>query len=125
MTDRKRLGVVLFQLGGPDGPGSVEPFLFNLFNDPDIIDIPFGWLARRPLARWLARRRSVHAGEGYSDIGGRSPIPGSSTVPRRREPPTRSACPFELFTKPTSNCHPKLSSQTRRESGTLSVTAGS
>ena len=37
----RRLGVVLFQLGGPDTPQAIEPFLFNLFCDPDIIDFPF------------------------------------------------------------------------------------
>ena len=37
----RRVGVVLFQLGGPDTPQAIEPFLFNLFCDPDIIDFPF------------------------------------------------------------------------------------
>jgi len=36
----KKIAVVLFQLGGPDSLEAVEPFLFNLFMDPDIIDIP-------------------------------------------------------------------------------------
>ena len=74
MTARPRLGIVLFQLGGPDGPDSVEPFLYNLFSDPDIIDLPLGWLLRRPLARWIARRRSAQARAGYAAIGGGSPI---------------------------------------------------
>jgi len=33
-------GVVLLQLGGPDSLEAVEPFLYNLFCDPDIIDLP-------------------------------------------------------------------------------------
>ncbi|MGA3197035.1 MAG: ferrochelatase, partial [Terriglobales bacterium] len=46
----KRVGVVLFQLGGPDSLAAVEPFLYNLFCDPDIIDFPFSRIGRRPLA---------------------------------------------------------------------------
>ena len=49
-----KLGVVLFQLGGPDSLEAIEPFLYNLFCDPDIIDFPFARIARQPLARaWL------------------------------------------------------------------------
>ena len=37
----EKIGVVLLNLGGPDSLDAVEPFLFNLFSDPDIIDFPF------------------------------------------------------------------------------------
>src|SRR5215468_6740968 len=69
-----RLGVVLFQLGGPDSIESIEPFLYNLFNDPDIIDFPFARIARQPLARLIASRRAGHVAHHYAEIGGRSPI---------------------------------------------------
>lgn len=69
-----RLGVVLFQLGGPDSIEAIEPFLYNLFSDPDIIDFPFARIARQPLARVLASRRAKHVACHYGDIGGRSPI---------------------------------------------------
>ena len=68
------LGVVLFQLGGPDSCEAVEPFLFNLFNDPDIIDFPLASIARRPLARLIARSRARHVSRHYAAIGGRSPL---------------------------------------------------
>ncbi len=68
------LGVVLFQLGGPDSLDAVEPFLFNLFMDPDIIDFPFARLARRPLARLVARHRARKVQSHYAEMGGRSPI---------------------------------------------------
>jgi ferrochelatase len=71
---REKVGVVLFQLGGPDSADSVEPFLNNLFCDPDIIDIPLGFLLRKPLARLISSRRSPHVREIYRKIGGRSPI---------------------------------------------------
>ena len=74
MTEKKKIGVVLFQLGGPDSADAVEPFLYNLFCDPDIIDFFGAWFARRPLARYIARKRAGVVREHYDDIGGYSPI---------------------------------------------------
>lgn len=65
---------MLFQLGGPDSPSAVEPFLYNLFCDPDIIDFFGAWFARRPLARYIARNRAGIVREHYNAIGGQSPI---------------------------------------------------
>jgi ferrochelatase len=67
-----RLGVVLFNLGGPDSLEAVEPFLVNLFSDKAIIGLP--GIFRRPLARLIARRRKTYAQSIYASIGGRSPI---------------------------------------------------
>ena len=64
----------MFQLGGPDSLESIEPFLYNLFCDPDIIDFPFARLARQPLARLIASRRAKHVAHHYAEIGGKSPI---------------------------------------------------
>jgi protoporphyrin/coproporphyrin ferrochelatase len=74
LAGKKRVGVVLFQLGGPDSLGAVEPFLRNLFLDPDIIPMgPLGFL-RGPLARYIAKKRSVPVAGRYAMIGRRSPI---------------------------------------------------
>lgn len=74
MTGKKRVGIVLFQLGGPDSLEAVEPFLRNLFLDPDIIPMgPLGFL-RGPLARYIARKRSVPVRGRYAMIGRKSPI---------------------------------------------------
>lgn len=70
----KRVGVVLFQLGGPDSLAAVEPFLYNLFCDPDIIDFPFSRIGRRPLARLISSTRAKKAAQHYAAIGGGSPI---------------------------------------------------
>lgn len=70
----ERVGVVLLQLGGPDTLASVEPFLYNLFCDPDIIDLPLAFLFRRRLARVISSKRAPHVQEFYKKIGGRSPI---------------------------------------------------
>jgi ferrochelatase len=71
---KQKTAVVLFQLGGPDSPEAVEPFLYNLFMDPDIIDFPLAFLARRPLAAFISRKRSVKVRENYRQVGGKSPI---------------------------------------------------
>ncbi len=74
MAGKKRIGIVLFQLGGPDSPEAVEPFLFNLFLDPDIIPLgPFG-LLRLPIAKLISSRRAIPVAGKYAEIGGRSPI---------------------------------------------------
>lgn len=68
----QRVAVVLFNLGGPDGPDAVRPFLFNLFNDPAIISAPgpIRWC----LAQFISRRRAPLAQENYAIMGGGSPL---------------------------------------------------
>ena len=73
MTDgRRKIAVVLFNLGGPDGPAAVRPFLENLFADPAIIAAP--GFVRRPLAAFIARTRAKSARANYALMGGGSPI---------------------------------------------------
>jgi ferrochelatase len=74
MTAPKKIAVVLFQLGGPDTLSAVEPFLYNLFCDPDIINFPGSFLARKPLAKYISTTRSKVVGKHYAEIGGGSPI---------------------------------------------------
>jgi ferrochelatase len=64
--------IILFNLGGPDSLDAVEPFLFNLFNDPAIISLPF--FLRYPIAKLISKRRAPIAKGIYSEIGGKSPI---------------------------------------------------
>ncbi len=70
----RRVGVVLFQLGGPDTPEAIQPFLFNLFCDPDIIDFPFARIGRKPLAKLISTTRAKKVQHHYAAIGGASPI---------------------------------------------------
>ncbi len=72
MSENTRIAVVLFNLGGPDSPRAVQPFLFNLFSDKAIISVPqpFRWL----IAKVISSRRAPIAQEIYAHIGGRSPI---------------------------------------------------
>ena len=64
--------VILFNLGGPDKLENVEPFLFNLFNDPAIIGIPS--IFRYPLAKLISNRRTPTTKKIYMELGGGSPI---------------------------------------------------
>jgi ferrochelatase len=70
----RRVGVVLFQLGGPDTLEAIEPFLYNLFCDPDIIDFPFARIGRKPLAKLISTTRARKVQHHYATIGGGSPI---------------------------------------------------
>lgn len=71
MTSR-RVAIVLFNLGGPDAPQAVRPFLFNLFNDSAIIGLPQPF--RLLLATFISNSREKLATANYAQMGGGSPI---------------------------------------------------
>ncbi len=66
-----KTAVVLLNLGGPDSLEAIEPFLYNLFCDPDIFKLPFG---QKLLAKLISSRRAPKVAEEYKLIGGKSPI---------------------------------------------------
>lgn len=68
----KKTAVVLLNLGGPDRLESVKPFLFNLFNDPAIIQapMPIRWM----IAKLISSRREKTAQEIYQNLGGGTPL---------------------------------------------------
>lgn len=68
------VGVVLFNLGGPEKAADVAPFLYNLFMDPAIIDIPVKGIFRHWLCKAIASLRAKSVGKDYEVIGGGSPI---------------------------------------------------
>jgi len=74
MAAPSRVAIIMFQLGGPDSQAAVEPFLYNLFCDPDIINFPGAFLARKALAKLISTTRSKVVGQHYAEIGGGSPI---------------------------------------------------
>jgi protoporphyrin/coproporphyrin ferrochelatase len=73
-TVRRKIAIVLFNLGGPDRPEAIKPFLLNLFLDPAILRVPF--FVRPFLARIIARERVAPATENYALLGGKSPLLG-------------------------------------------------
>jgi ferrochelatase len=72
ISPQRKTAVILFNLGGPEKQASVQPFLFNLFNDPAIIGLPL--IFRRLLAMLISRRRAPKAQKIYEELGGGSPI---------------------------------------------------
>jgi len=68
----RKVAVVLFNLGGPDRPSAIRPFLVNLFRDPAILRVPP--LARALLARTIAYLRLRAARFNYTLLGGSSPL---------------------------------------------------
>jgi ferrochelatase len=69
----KKIGVLLLNLGGPEKPEDVRPFLYNLFSDRQIIQLgPV--LLQKPIAALIARRRAPKSIANYRKIGGGSPI---------------------------------------------------
>jgi len=69
---RRKVAVVLFNLGGPDRPSAIRPFLLNLFRDPAILRVPF--LVRALLARMIAYLRLRAARANYALLDGCSPL---------------------------------------------------
>ena len=69
----KKIGILLLNLGGPEKPEDVLPFLYNLFSDRQIIQLGPS-LLQKPLAALIARRRAPSSIANYKKIGGGSPI---------------------------------------------------
>lgn len=77
-TAPEKVAVVMFNLGGPDAPQAIRPFLMNFFMDKNIITLPIPF--RCLIASMIANRRSKReALEGYSELGGSSPLLKNST----------------------------------------------
>ncbi|TYH45923.1 hypothetical protein ES332_D11G299400v1 [Gossypium tomentosum] len=71
----EKFGALLLNLGGPETLKDVQPFLYNLFVDPDIIQLPGLFkLLQRPLAKLISVLRAPKSEEGYAAIGGSSPL---------------------------------------------------
>jgi ferrochelatase len=68
------IAVVLLNMGGPSSLEEVEPFLYNLFRDQDLIPLPLGFLWQRRFARMVSRARAKVVRGYYQRIGSRSPI---------------------------------------------------
>lgn len=71
----ERVGVLLLNLGGPETLDDVQPFLYNLFADPDIIRLPPPLQGlQKPIASFISTARAPKSKEGYAAIGGGSPL---------------------------------------------------
>jgi ferrochelatase len=83
-------------MGGPDSLEAVEPFLYNLFSDRELIHLPLGAVLQKPFARVLSHFRAKKVRENYALIGGKSPLLHWTTrqaegIARELGPPFRPA----------------------------------
>lgn len=74
MPDSKPVALILLNMGGPDSLKTVEPFLYNLFSDRELIHLPAGRLLQKPFARLISHFRAKKVVENYRAIGGKSPL---------------------------------------------------
>ncbi len=100
--DRQRLdpglttGLILCGMGGPDGPHAVEPFLRNLFADPEILPMPR--LVARFVGRRIASRRAPKVARDYARIT-RDSVTPQLAITRRQA--TRLATALSAGGRPT------------------------
>jgi len=90
-----KTAVVIYNLGGPDKREAIQPFLYNLFNDPAIIDLP-GWL-RTPLAWLISTTRAPKVAPQYDIMGGGSPIQ-KNTLAQTEALQTALGGEYKIFT---------------------------
>ncbi len=69
-----KIAILLANMGGPDSLEAVEPYLVEIFSDPDIIDIPLPKFLRNPLVHWLAKKRAPKSRQIYEKLGGKTPL---------------------------------------------------
>ena len=74
MPDSKTTALILLNMGGPDSLEAVEPFLYNLFSDRQLIQLPAGAVLQKPFAKLISHFRAKHVVENYRMIGGKSPL---------------------------------------------------
>ncbi len=74
MTTNKPTALILLNMGGPDSLEAVEPFLYNLFSDRELIQLPAGALLQKPFAKMISHFRAKKVVENYRTIGGKSPL---------------------------------------------------
>jgi ferrochelatase len=67
-------GLVLLNMGGPDSLRAVRPFLYNLFSDRELIQLPAGALLQKPFAWLISTLRAPKVRLNYASIGGKSPL---------------------------------------------------
>ncbi len=73
-TTNQPTALILLNMGGPDSLEAVEPFLYNLFSDRELIQLPAGALLQKPFAKLISHFRAKKVVENYRIIGGKSPL---------------------------------------------------
>ncbi|ULH27096.1 ferrochelatase [Leptospira weilii] len=68
--------ILLINLGGPRDASEIEKFLIDLFEDPFVFDLPLPEWIRKPLGKWVAKKRVTKVAQTYKSmgLGGGSPL---------------------------------------------------
>ncbi|MBI3590290.1 MAG: ferrochelatase [Candidatus Melainabacteria bacterium] len=74
IQNQSKTATLLVNFGGPSTLNTVKPFLYNLFLDPTVLNFPFAFLYRKPLAWLIANMRDMTSREMYKKIGSISPL---------------------------------------------------
>ncbi len=74
MKPDKPTALILLNMGGPDSLKAVKPFLYNLFSDRDLIQLPAGSVLQKPFAWLISRLRAPGVRANYASIGGKTPL---------------------------------------------------
>lgn len=72
--NEEKWAVMLLNMGGPEKSSDVRSYLYNIFSDRNIIKFPLSSLIQKPLAKFIASRRSPRVSKRYEAIGGGSPL---------------------------------------------------
>ena len=75
-----KTAVIISNMGGPHELDAVECYLYNIFMDPDIIDIPLPGFLKRHFVAWFAKKRAPESTEIYRKIGGKTPLTDISKI---------------------------------------------
>ncbi len=73
-VNSNRVCVILLGMGGPDSLDNIRPFLYNIFSDREIIQLPGGSLFQKPFAKLISKLRYKNVQKNYAQIGGSSPL---------------------------------------------------
>ncbi len=65
----KKDALFIMGMGGPDSIESIEPFLYNLFSDRDIINFHTGSFIQKFIAKKIAKKRSKNLAPEYMKMG--------------------------------------------------------
>ena len=70
----KPTGLVFLNMVGHDSLRAVRPFLYNLFSDRELIQLPAGALLQKPFAFMISALRAPKVKLNYASIGGKTPL---------------------------------------------------
>ncbi|KAA3636270.1 MAG: ferrochelatase [Calditrichaeota bacterium] len=74
ISPNDKVCVVLLGMGGPNNLSDIKSFLYNIFSDREIIQLPGGAIFQKPFAKMISSLRYKSVQDNYRKIGGSSPL---------------------------------------------------